>query len=68
MNNNKTNEDIKSVDLSMLPDGVSNFNIDGDEITIYKNGTSIQTQVIGNGEININEIHQKIKKQLEKKQ
>jgi len=53
-------------DLSKLPNGVSFFNIDGDEITIYKNNDKIQTQVVGAEVNDMNDIHLKIQKEIEK--
>ena len=67
---NKASEEDKkeTVDLSKLPDGVSTFNIDGDEITIWKKGDDIKTQVVGSEVADMNEIRKKVAKELEKQQ
>lgn len=51
----------------LLPDGVSEFEIDGDEITIYKKDGQLYTQFLSKEDTDIKTIHEKVKKYIEDK-
>ena len=58
----------QEVDLSKLPEGLSTFEIDGFEISMFKNGEDIKVQIYGKGTMSIDEAKRKVQRKLEEQQ
>ena len=64
----KQPEQKPKADLPNLPQGVSKFEIDGNQVTLYKRGDRIDMQVVGSDSLTRDEIFAKVKEQLDFKE